>query len=117
MLKYNLLKVLSSRGITNPVSYLQKNGFSQRTAYKIANDQFRRISLDLIERLCLVFRCTPNDLIEWVPGSKINLNEDIPLKKLIGSSMDYNILKIVRDVPLDKMEEFAKKMEEAKKSL
>ena len=117
MLKYNLAKLFSSKGISYPASFLMKNGFTSRVAYTIVNNKFKNLSLEQIEQFCLMFKCTPNDLLEWLPDKSVNLEEDIPLKKLMGGNIDYNVLKIVRDVPLDKMEEFAKKMDEVRKSL
>ncbi len=117
MLKYYLARLFSSRGISNPSLFLMQHGFTSRVAYTIVNNKFKNLSLYQIEQFYLLFKCTPNDLLEWIPDKNINLEEDIPLKKLMGGSIDYNVLKIVRDVPLDKMEEFAKKMDEVRKNL
>lgn len=38
-------------------------GCSKTTIYHMANNKRRRIDLDLLERLCLFFDVTPNDLI------------------------------------------------------
>ncbi len=117
MLRYNLSKLFSMRGITNKAELFIKNGFSKRVTYNILSGKFRQLSLEQTETLCLALKCTPNDLLEWIPDKNVRLEDDMPLKKLLGGNIDYNILKIVRDVPMDKMEEFTKKMEEIKRSL
>ncbi|MCL5029695.1 MAG: helix-turn-helix transcriptional regulator [Bacteroidetes bacterium] len=117
MLKYNLSKIFSARGITNKTSFLLKIGFTSRVAYGITNERFVSLSPKHLERLCLGLNCTPNDLMEWQPDKPELLNEDIQLKKLLNAGNQYNIMNIVRGVPFDKMEEFTKKMEEVKKSL
>ncbi len=117
MLKYNLVKIFSARGIANKTSFLLKNGFTSRVAYNIAGEKFINLSLKQIERLCLLLNCTPNDLLNWQPDKPEQLNEDIQLKKLMDAGNQYNLMNIARGVPIDKLDEFTKKMEDVKKSL
>ena len=117
MLKYNLSKLFVSWAIPNVPVFLVKNGFKKHIAYRIAKEEFTFLPLNQMEKLCYIFNCTPNDLMEWQPDKPEQLNEDIPLKKLLNPGSQNNIMNIVKGVPYDKLAEFAKKMEEVKKSL
>ncbi len=117
MLKYNLSKIFAARGIVYKTAYLNKLGFSPRVSNRIASGEFVSLSPYHLEVLCLGLNCTPNDLMEWQPDKPELLNEDVQLKKLLSTENNYNILRIINGVPIDKMEEFSKKIEEVKKNL
>ncbi len=117
MLRYNLSKIFSARGIYYKTAYLNKLGFSPRVSNRIAREEFVSLTPNHLEVLCLALNCTPNDLMEWQPDKPEMLNEDVQLKKLLSAENKFNIMKIINGVPIDKMEEFSKKMEEVKKGL
>jgi len=117
MLKYNLQKMYTARGITNRIGFLQKCGFSQGVVYRLTNNQFRQLTLKQLEIFCLNLNCTPNDLLEWTPEKPELLNQDVPLRKLLSPANQTNILSVVNDVPFDKLDLLVKKIEEIKKTL
>lgn len=117
MLKYNLERLFKLRGITNPSIFLQNNGLKGYTALRIVNKKFVTLTTIQIEQLCIIFNCTPNDLMEWAPDNTSPQNENLALKKLIVTDVKFNLNQISRDVPIDKLEMFAQKVEELKKSL
>ena len=70
---------------TSPFYLRKEGGFSRGISNKLAKGNSRSISFHDLELLCKLFRCTPNDLLEWVPD---NINEEkdashplAPLKK------------------------------------
>ena len=49
--------------------------------HRIVNLQVSQLKLSSLETMCLKFGCTPNDLLEWVPGPD-HSKRDIPLQQL-----------------------------------
>ena len=66
MLQFNVGRVLKAKGIEKPASYLKSQGFSSATTTRILHESSVGFSLQMVERICLVLNCTPNDLLEWV---------------------------------------------------
>ena len=118
MLKYNLKYVFKQKGITQPVGYLTEAGIKKSTAGRLAKGTFKNIPPDTLETLCLLFRCTPNDLMEWTPGAKQTIDNTQPITKLVK---DYSLIADLRnisgDIPYEKLSLFAEKMIEVKKEL
>lgn len=116
MLKFNLERLLIQRGITKPVPFLIKAGFTRNVASRIVNLKPRKYSAKQIETLCKVLKCMPNDLFEWTPDSPDEINNNNPLCKLIRSSgpvVDFR--NFSSEIPLERLPDFAKKIEEIKK--
>ena len=63
MISYNpLRKSMKKRGVTT-YTLIYKNGFS---AYTITNlKRNKSITMNTLEKLCTVLKCTPNDVIEF----------------------------------------------------
>ena len=64
MLTYNFTRLFKARGIDKPFSYLVKAGYSPNFATGVVNNQVLRLNLTDIEKLCVLFQCTPNDLFQ-----------------------------------------------------
>lgn len=105
MLTFNFTRIFKSRGIDKPFSYLVKLGYSDNFATRIVNNKIERLNLKDIEKLCELFQCTPNDLLEWIPGSKDLNNENHPLISIKRSDKVVQLTKILNSVPLDKLSE------------
>ena len=117
MLNYNLQRLFSDRNISNPVSYLTNNGFKRYIAYRIANNLFTSLTLPQIEKLCIIFNCTPIDLLDWKPDENTPQSVDLSLKKLIKQPVDIDLINLSREIPYEKLPEFARKIGELKNSL
>jgi DNA-binding Xre family transcriptional regulator len=104
MLYLNVGRVMSSRGILQRYAYLTKNGFIRSTASKLASNQTWQIRYSLLEQLCLVLNCTPNDLFQWLPDENQQVGENTALKILIRNEKESAISQIVKDIPFEKLE-------------
>lgn len=104
MLKYNFNRIFTIRGFENPHSFLVKNGFTYNIAHRIVNNKIDKLSIKHIEQLCLIFHCTPNDLMEYTPDSKIDNNKDHPLNQLIRKKRERKYKRLMRELPLDKLD-------------
>jgi len=105
MLTYNFDRVFKARGIDKPFAHLQKAGFSDSLASRLKKNKIARLNLSSIERLCLLLRCTPNDLMEWVPDKSSNVAADHPMHKIIKSEKIVDITKTLNSVPLERLGE------------
>lgn len=103
MLTFNFTRIFKSRGIDKPFSYLVKLGYSDNFATRIVNNKIERLNLKDIEKLCELFQCTPNDLLEWIPGGNDLNNENHPLISIKRSDKVVQLTKILNSVPLDKL--------------
>ncbi len=105
MLKYNFDRIMKARGIQRPFTYLKKAGFSDNFATRVKNNRINRLNLESMERLCILLRCTPNDLMEWIPESKHNIDHEHPINNIKKSNKVIDITKTLNSVPLGKLEE------------
>ena len=105
MLTFNFSRIFKARGIDKPFSYLVKVGYSDNFATRIVNNRTKRLDLADIEKLCELFQCTPNDLLEWIPDSKDKTNNNHPLISIKRSDKVVQLTQILNSVPLDKLGE------------
>ena len=105
MLTFNFTRIFKARGIDKPFSYLVKAGYSDNFATRIVNNRVQRINLTDLEKLCELFQCTPNDLLEWIPDSNDSDNDKHPLISIKRSDLVVQLTKILNSIPLDKLSE------------
>ncbi|MBI9060825.1 MAG: helix-turn-helix transcriptional regulator [Marinilabiliaceae bacterium] len=103
MLRYNFERILKAKGIERPYTYLMKNGFTDRIATRVNQNNVKRVDLSTVERLCLLFKCTPNDLMEWIPETTYQEDSSQPLNGLRRTDQVIDIIKALNDAPLDKL--------------
>jgi DNA-binding Xre family transcriptional regulator len=113
MLIYNFDRIFKARGIERPFSYLRKAGFSDYLSSKIANNRIKSIRLSSIERFCLLMKCTPNDIMVWIPENNMDYESDHPMNIIKSNDDDVDIIKLINSVPLGKLPEIEKLIEEA----
>lgn len=108
MLVYNFQRHFLSRGVKFPVSWLMQRGFSDKFASAVAHNRHKRMSLSDVERLCNVFQCTPNDLMEWTPDSKDIDVLNHCMAPLLRRDKVLDLTKTLNSVPLAKLLEIEK---------
>jgi len=108
MLQFNFTRLINARGINKPTSYLVRQGFSEKFASRIVHNNFQSLSLDSVQRLCEVFGCTPNDMLEWYPPSNMDNPSSHPLASLSRREKVMNLSSTLNSVPLDKLLEIEK---------
>jgi succinate dehydrogenase flavin-adding protein (antitoxin of CptAB toxin-antitoxin module) len=62
-----------------------------------------RLNLKDIEKLCELFQCTPNDLLEWIPENKDLDNKKHSLISIKRSDKVVQLTQILNTIPLDKL--------------
>jgi DNA-binding Xre family transcriptional regulator len=105
MLAFNFSRIFKARGIDRPFSYLVKAGYSGNFATRIVNNRIKRLELTVIEKLCVLLKCTPNDMLEWIPESNDKINNNHPLISIKRSDKVVQLTQILNSVPLDKLSE------------
>ncbi len=118
MLRYNFQRLFVKRGITRPIPFLMRSGFTRASASRIVTGRTRGISPRQLELLCNAFKCTPNDLMEWTPDKPEQLNESNRLISLIrNETVNFNFGAFTSEMPLDMLPEFVKRAEEIKQEI
>ena len=113
MLKFNLDRIFALRGITKPIGFLQKIGFTPPIASRISNHKMTSLSPSHVEKLCTALNCSPEDLYEWIPDKPEDDTPSHPLYRLKRKPA-VNLSDISMDIPLSKLEEFNSSLNDLK---
>lgn len=105
MLKLSLRRLFSERGISQPSNYLMKLGIPRHTAHRILSGEHTHLHFRHVETLCKALVCTPNDLLEYIPGKEDALPEKHPLKSLKRQSDPFNWLQKTGSIPLSELQQ------------
>ena len=82
MLTFNFNRLFKERLINKPIGFLMKHGLGPNVASNIVHKKAKTLTPAHIEKLCIAFRCTPNDLFEFTPTPGSEIPDDHPLNKL-----------------------------------
>ena len=105
MIKYNLERIILLRGHNKPIEFLRSNGYGYHKSYRMLMGQTQITFRELFD-LCKLLRCTPNDLMEWVPDPKHPLEADHPLQALHRNMANEAALQaMLKSVPADKVDQ------------
>lgn len=105
MLKYDFKRIFIIRGISNPLQFLRKHGFTPQTANRIAHNLVGSVSLEILESLCILLKCTPNDLMVWSADKDSNLSGNLPLNELVRKDDYTDFASLCSDLSLGQIEE------------
>lgn len=115
MLSLNIKRIMNLRGIARHYSFLVKNGFVHATAINLTSGYAANIKVEHIEKLCYLLNCSPSDLFEWQQTAKSPaLTENHALKELMREEHAPTLAEIVKDMPIEKMEEIGKMLKDLK---
>lgn len=104
MIVYRFDRLFKARGIERPFTFLQQAGFSMNFASKIKNNRVSRLNMKQMEKLCLLLKCTPNDMMAWIPDKNAPYDDDVPLAALRMSETEIDMVKTINSIPLGKLE-------------
>ena len=109
MLEYNLHKIYKLRGISKPMGYLMKNGFTRATANSLAYRKQTAMKLQVMERLCELFKCTPNELMEWTPDTQEKDKVEHPLYGMKKETDVYSFKELTENMTIREIKEAAER--------
>ncbi len=108
MLKFNIQRLFTLRGISNPYQKLVKLGISRPTAWNLLNNDVKSISSKHLEKICEYLNCQPNDLYEWKPDPGTQNVDAHPLRGLRRDDSAESLSDMLREVPIDRVTEIKK---------
>ncbi len=103
MLVFNFTRIFKARGVERIFSYVREIGYSDNFATKVAHNRFDKLNLKQIEKFCVILKCTPNDLLEWIPDANEQNVENHPLYPLKRSDKVLKLTQMLNSIPLDKL--------------
>ena len=103
MLYLNFSRIFKLRGIRNPYAHLQKMGYSSGYATKLNNNRIVEMNMKRLEKFCIEFNCTPNDIIEFYPSKSAPLPKDHALNALVREELTQEIEELMNALPLEKI--------------
>lgn len=105
MIALDLARFMESKEIQNPLQYLMQAGFSYHVASKLLAARMARLNYAYLEQLCLLFNCTPNELLYWKPNAGTKATEKIALSKLAGRQRKDNLVRKINQLPEEKIDQ------------
>ena len=112
MLHFNFTRLFRAKGIHTPSKYLVQHGFSDKFATRVVRNDFRKLNIDDVEKLCEIFLCTPNDLLQWTPDSKTSDPTTHPLAPLMRDEKVMDLTRTLNSVPFERLLEIEKLIQE-----
>ena len=113
MLIIDLNKLFKIRGINNKMSYLMQKGFTHSKAQSLTSGRFKTIKVKDIEKLCLTFNCTPNDLFTFIPEEANPLPADSALNAFLRSPVP-DVSSVLKDVTIQEASELLDQLQKLK---
>lgn len=115
MLALNVLKLLEDRGIINPQTYLVKNGIPYYTVSRLVTNKTKNITYATLEKLCLICKCTPDDLFVWVADADLQLAEPVALEKLKPKPKPLSTAERMKHLSAEQLEQLQQFINELEK--
>jgi DNA-binding Xre family transcriptional regulator len=114
MLVYYFKLMLKTRRIDNPTSQFIKWGITRNAVNKMFSNNVSHLRLSDIEILCKKLHCTPNDLLRYIPDSKPNPSNPIPLDALIRHEEEANIQELLSELDIDQLKKVSAMIDKLK---
>jgi len=105
MLIFNLQRVFALRGISNPYTQLVRLGISRPTAWNLLDNKVNSIQAKHLVKICEYLKCEPNDVYEWRPNRDTVNPDEHPLKGLRRDDKAEAFRAMIRNLPLDKIDQ------------
>ena len=113
MLTLNIKKHCRLRNYPDSAAFLRTRGVTSWLSHRLSNEKLSNISFANLEMLCHLFKCTPNDLFEWTPGSSSDDVSNHPLHALRPQSEP---LLRVETLSFSQLKEIAKIIDDKKEN-
>ena len=73
-------------------------------ASKNKNHRASWLNMKQMEKLCLLLKCTPDDMMVWIPDKNTPYDADAPLAALRMSETEIDMVKTINAIPLSKLD-------------
>lgn len=91
MLQTRIIQIAQELGIKNLYSHLRKKGISRFHAIELSQGRLKKFDLVLLYKLCQAFKCTLNDLIEYVPTNEQEMEQQSFLQPMVNEHPPINV--------------------------
>jgi len=116
MLVFNPKRMFDLRKIERPHSLLVKNGFAKSSATNLLKYLNLRLTVEHVEKICLILNCTPNDLFEWRSRTNETLPENHALNALKrGNERSETLTELIKNIPVEKLAQIDELLRELQK--
>lgn len=102
------------RGVDRPYRFFRKLGISHTVSSRFAHDDFNKISLKNLLKICIALNCTPNDLLEWHPTEGQQKQEHLALHALKPRPAGTDMASLFKKMTPEQMEEIARVINKGK---
>lgn len=117
MLEINLTRIARKKGWNSVREALTKNGIDDHKAWRLATGKMKKWELKDIEKLCEIFKCTPDDLFVLTPDKGKTYAEDNPMRSLMRINESFDVLNFLKLQPIDRVEEYEAEMLKKRKEI
>lgn len=100
---YYFKLMLKTRKIQRPLPQFIKWGITRNAANKMFSNNVSHLRLSDIEILCKNLHCTPNDLLRYIPDTRPNPANPIPLDALIRNEEEANIQEQLSELDINQL--------------
>lgn len=112
MLSLNIDRHCRIRNWLVSATFLRREGFSHWVSHRLVSRKNINLRFKDLERLCILFKCTPNDLLEWTPENEAEAkNEQHPLASL---KKENNRVDDLRNLSFSQLKEISRIISEKK---
>lgn len=105
MFKLRITTLAKELGITNLYGHLRKNGISRHHATQLSNGKQTKFSPSLLYRLCVAFKCSLNDLFEYVPSDQEQVQNNPFLHAMVRQRETMDVSDKLKELDTEKREQ------------
>lgn len=102
MLQTRIVQIAKELGIKNVHSHLRKKGLSRFHATELSQGRLKKFDLVLLYKLCQAFKCTLNDLIEYVPTNEEEMEQQSFLQPMVSEHAPIDVSRKLENLDNDK---------------
>ncbi len=115
MLSIHLKELFALRGIRYPYGWMVKDGLPVVAARNFSSGKYRQVPLQHLEKLCLLLRCTPNDVLAWQPEAGMDAAHQ-PLADLMRKNdAKESLLEALDSLSVEELRALGERIQQEKK--
>jgi Cro/C1-type HTH DNA-binding domain len=106
---------LRTLGVENPLQYLVCSGIPYHTVSRLFSGRMEHLTFKIMEKLCVICKCTPNELFAWSEDEGNKLPADHPLHKLKREQVGPTPIERVKNLSPEKLKKLREMLNELEK--
>jgi DNA-binding Xre family transcriptional regulator len=107
MLQIDLNRIARKKGWESTFDALTKGGgYNAHKAWRLATGRMKKWDLKDIERLCEVFKCSPDDLFVLTPEKGKVYEVEHPMRDLMRENESFDVFNYLKLMPIAKVKKY-----------